>query len=101
MDEFQNWRDALAGKDTALHADVPHSGYYKLRKGKDSPWQPVAIWRKDGELVCRVGGEMRDPLDVWTWAAKTPVSQDDAKHAFVRGHWPGDVGIREKAKHHA
>ena len=92
-DDFQNWRDALAGKEAALHADLPNPGYYKLRNGKDGPWLPVAIWRKDGSLVCRVACEMRDPLDVWTWAAKNPVSKDDAKHAFENGTWPGDVAI--------
>lgn len=92
-DDFQNWRDALAGNDVALHADIPHPGYYKLRKGKDGPYQPVAIWRKDGNLVCRVAGEMVDPLSVWTWCADKPVSKDAAKQAFETGSWPGDVAI--------
>jgi len=92
-DDFQNWRDALAGNDVALHADIPHPGYYKLRKGKDGPYQPVAIWRKDGHLVCRVAGEMVDPLSVWTWCADKPVSKDAAKQAFETGAWPGDVAI--------
>ena len=92
-DDFQNWRDALAGNDVALHADLPHPGYYKLRKGKDGPYQPVAIWRKDGHLVCRVAGEMVDPLSVWTWCADKPVSKDAAKQAFETGSWPGDVAI--------
>lgn len=90
-DEFQNWRDALAGNATALHADIPNPGYYKVRAGKDGPWLPVAIWRKDGNIVCRVAGEMKDPLAVWTWAAKNPVSKEAAKHAFEHGTWPGDV----------
>lgn len=92
-DDFQNWRDALAGNDVALHADIPHPGYYKLRRGKDGPYQPVAIWRKDGNLVCRVAGEMVDPLSVWTWCADKPVSKDAAKQAFETGAWPGDVAI--------
>lgn len=92
-DEFQNWRDALAGNDVALHADVPYPGYYKMRKGKDGPYQPVAIWRKDGLLVCRVAADMVDPLSVWTWCAKNPVAKDAAKQAFETGAWPGDVAI--------
>ena len=92
-DEFQNWRDAIAGNEVALHADIPHPGYYKMRKGKDGPWLPVAIWRKDGHLVCRVAGDMVDPLAVWTWCAKNPVAKDAAKQAFDTGVWPGDVAI--------
>ena len=92
-DDFQNWREALAGNDVALHADIPQPGYYKLRRGKDGPYQPVAIWRKDGNLVGRVAGEMVDPLSVWTWCADKPVSKDAAKQAFETGAWPGDVAI--------
>lgn len=92
-DEFQHWRDALSGKAVEVHADIPQSGYYKLRNGKDGPWLPVAIWRKDGEIVCRVGREARDAAEVWTWAAKHPVAKDDAKQAFATGAWPGDIGI--------
>jgi len=92
-DEFQHWRDALAGRPVEIHADVPQPGYYKVRAGKDGPWLPVAIWRKDGAVVCRVGGETRDPAEGWTWAAKHPVAKDAAKQAFATGQWPGDVGI--------
>lgn len=91
-DEFQFWRDALAGRDVPIIEDRPQPGYYKTRRGKDQPWLPVAIWRKDGNLVARVGNEMKDPHDIWTWCAKNPVKKDDARYAFENGHrWPGDV----------
>lgn len=92
MDEFQNWRDALAGKETALHADVPHSGYYKMRAGKDGPWVPVAIWTKEGKQIARVADKVREPVEIWTYAAKNPVTKEAAKHAFENGTWPGDIG---------
>lgn len=89
-DQFQWWRDALAGNVGSIEEPNPRSGYYKLRN-KSGVWQPVAIWEKDGELVCRVGSEMRDAADVWTWCAKNPVAKDAAKQAFETGAWPGDV----------
>lgn len=92
MDEFQNWRDALAGKDVALNADTPHSGYYKMRASKDGPYVPVAIWTKDGKQIARVADRVRDPLEIWTYVAKNPVSKEAAKHAFENGTWPGDIG---------
>lgn len=92
MDEFQNWRDALAGKDVALNADTPHSGYYKMRASKDGPWQPVAIWTKDGKQIARVADKVREPVDIWTYVAKNPVTKEAAKHAFEHGTWPGDIG---------
>lgn len=91
MDEFQFWRDALAGKKVEISADAPQPGYYKTRTRKDGPYVPVAIWTANGELVCRVGNEKRDPVSVWTFCADKPVSKDDAKHAFEHGTWPGDA----------
>lgn len=92
-DEFQNWRDALAGKAVALHADVPHAGYYRMRDRKDGPWLPVAIWTKDGALTARVGSDKRDPFDIWTRCAKYPVKMEDAKAVFGGAAWPGEIGI--------
>lgn len=76
---------------TEIHADKPIPGFYKLRDHKGGPWIPVAIWDRDGTLVCRVGAEERNPLDVWTFCAGNPVSKEDAKHAFLHGAWPGDA----------
>jgi hypothetical protein len=90
-DEFQFWRDAVAGKAVTITADHPQPGYYKMRDGRGGKFLPVAIWRHNGELVCRVAGERRDPLAVWTYCAGNPVKKDDAKHAFDTGTWPGDA----------
>lgn len=87
-DEFQFWRDALAGKEVPIYADEPRSGYYKLRYGRDAAYLPVAIWTVNGRQVCRVGAEQRDPLQVWTHCAGNPVSKEDAKAAFDTGTWP-------------
>lgn len=91
-DAYQFWRDALAGKAQPISADHPQPGYYKARKGKGGPWTPVAIWEKDGALVARFGPEMANPLDIWTWCSGNPVSKDDAKHAFEKGTFPGEIG---------
>jgi len=91
MDEFQHWRDSLAGHDMPIHADVPQSGYYRMREGKTGRWLPVAIWTVNSKRVCRVGNEARDPSAVWTFCAGNPVSKDAAKQAFETGEWPGDA----------
>lgn len=91
-DQFQWWREALAGNVGDIHESEPRSGYFKMREGKNGPWLPVAIWRGgDGNLICRVGSDTRDANDVWTWCAKNPVEKSAAKHAFETGTWPGDV----------
>lgn len=90
-DEFQPWRDRLAGKRKDVDINTPEPGFYRMRAGKDGPWMPVAIWTKDGQLVCRVGATMRDPAEVWSWCK--PVEKDAAKAAFETGKWPGDIDI--------
>jgi hypothetical protein len=89
-DQYQWWRDALGGKNPPIHDGEPHSGYFKRRLVKGGPWVPAAIWDADGRKVCRVGTETRDAYDEWTWLAKHPVKQADAKVAFETGAWPGD-----------
>lgn len=94
MDDYQFWRDALAGKPVEINEHNPQPGYYKIRDGKGGPWVPVAIWNDalSNTMVCRVGAERRDPHKVWLWAAKNPVGKDDAKHAFETGRFPGEIG---------
>lgn len=91
-DEFNHWRSALEGNPGPISADEPQCGYYRKRQSKDGPWIPVAIWmHAEQGMVCRVGKEMKDPLDVWTWVAKNPVKKEDAQIAFKTGAWPGDA----------
>jgi hypothetical protein len=86
MDEFQHWRDALAGKPVSLHDSKPMPGYYKAKAG--GKFEPVAIWTKDGALVCRVGNKNVDPASVWTYCADKPISKELAKQVFETGQWP-------------
>lgn len=90
MDEFQNWRDRIEGKTVPIVTDMPQSGYYKMRRSKDGPWLPVAIWTTEEGQICRVADEKVDPLSVWHWCAKHPVDKDAAKVAFATGKW-GDM----------
>ena len=90
-DDFQPWRDRLAGKREGVDINTPEPGFYRIRAGKGGPWMPVAIWKKDGQLVCRVGATMRDPAEIWSFCH--PVEKDAAKAAFETGKWPGDIDI--------
>ena len=87
-DDLVLWNRRLRGEDVMIDVETPHAGFYKMRSGRDGPYLPVAIWRKEGELVCRVGTTMRDPIEVWTYCAKNPVTREDAKFAFENGRWP-------------
>lgn len=71
----------------------PLPGYYKMRVAKEGAFLPVAIWSHEGQLVARVGAEMRDPHEIWLWAAKNKVSREEANYAFEHGRWPGDAPL--------
>lgn len=71
--------------------EAPQVGFYKMRDGRDGPYLPVAIWMHEGEMVCRVGANMRKPDDVWLWCAKNPVDRDECRIAMQTGRWPGDA----------
>jgi len=88
LNDLTWWQDALAGKKPPIHDGHPQCGYFRRKLHRDGPWVPAVIWHKDGELVCRVGNEMRDPQDQWTWLAKNPVTKEAAMEAFKTGEWP-------------
>ena len=101
-DPYSYWRNALNGVVGDISADHPQLGRYRMRKGKDGPYQPVAIFSKDGEMQAAVGREFVDPLDIWTWCADKPVSEADYKHAIATGSWPGDAPpIGDNSKNYA
>lgn len=90
-DIYQNWRDRLAGKDVPVVEDRPDPGRYKMRRHRDAPWLPVAIGRDpDGNIVALVDGKVEDPLKIWTWCAKNPVSADAYNARIKDGHWPDE-----------
>lgn len=90
-DQFAWHRAALKGNPPPINENDPQPGFYKVRRGRDEPWQPCAIWWKDGKLLARVGGKMVDPHAIWTWAAKNPIAAQHAREAFTNGHFPGEL----------
>ncbi len=76
----------------ALHDGHPQEGYFRMRRHKTAPWSPVAIWKHEGKLVCRVGAEMvKDINSAWLYCADNRVAKADAIFAFKHGKWPGDA----------
>lgn len=100
-DPYTYWRKALNGVVSPISADHPQLGRYRMRRGKDGPYQPVAIFEMDGKIQAAVGKEFVDPLDIWTWCADKPVSEADYKYAMANGSWPGDApAIGDNSKHY-
>jgi hypothetical protein len=88
-DIYSQYRDMLAGKDVPIHEDAPYAGRYALKRGNVR--LPVAIGpNANGDLVAIVDGKQVDPLSIWTFCAKTPVTQDAYKYRKEHGHWPDE-----------
>lgn len=90
MDHYEWYRDALAGKRPAIHDGQPQCGYFKRRNGKDGPWIAAAIWKSGESTQCRVGKTMADATTEWTWLAKNPITEAEARHFFTEGRWPSE-----------
>ncbi len=83
MDDFANWRRALAGEKQPIYETEPWVGYFAVQdrspgvqpaKGNRWPLIPCAIWRENGELVAERAG-VRVPVDwIWPWAASRPLT---------------------------
>jgi hypothetical protein len=88
-DIYAPYRAMLAGKEVPIIADEPYPGRYKMKRG--DAWLPVAIGYDEFEnLTALVDGKPANPLDIWTWCAKWPVTQDAYKFRKANGHWPDE-----------
>ena len=88
------WQNALAGREQPVHESEPHEGFWYKRQ-KTGPRLPVATWWDGGgTLVAKVGfadaPKMADPIELWTWICRTPVSEEDYRAAYEAGAWPDD-----------
>lgn len=93
------WRRALAspaeiGKrpDLLMHDGDAQQGYYRVRYGKDKPYEPVAIYYPDDsdELVAMRGGrEVRQELigELWNSCRMNPVTYEAYNRAVSGGGW--------------
>lgn len=96
LNNYQWWENALAGKKQSVHENEPQCGYYRKRKFKDGPFEPVAIWYDDGVLTAAKNGVDADPFDIWTWVCQNPVSYEAYSHYEQTGQWndePPTIGI--------
>lgn len=89
MTPSYNWHTAaMAGKNAPVHDGEPELGWFKKRSAPRSKvFIPAAIYMKDGEMVCRVGDEFKDPVTEWTLLAKFPISSNECKQMFEAKEW--------------
>ena len=92
-DPYAWWRKALEGDVGSVHDGDPQLGFYRKRAFKKGPWQSVAIWEMDGEIVAKIDHEMTDAEKIWTWVYRNPVSHEAYENAMKNGFWDDDPEI--------
>lgn len=98
---YNYWTAALAGKPAQLFGDSPCAGFYrkpimerdaKSGNNRRVGWTPVAVFMRDGALTARVGSETMTGdilVDLWSWVAKYPVSEEWYRLVAEKGgEWP-------------
>ncbi|MBB3411269.1 hypothetical protein FHT87_005222 [Rhizobium sp. BK316] len=82
---------AAIGKTLPVHDGDPQQGYYRVRYGKDKPFEPVAIWKDEqgNWIAYRAGREVRAE-DIWTSVCRNPVSYEAYVNADEGKGWPDD-----------
>lgn len=86
------------GKSLPVHENEPQPGFYRKRRGKGGPYQPVAIWRNDGNLTAMLGEDIADPFELWTWVCRQPVTEEAYRAAVAGDPWHDEApGIGHNA----
>lgn len=100
VDPYAFWRKALKlgggrqltreqAASLVIHENEPKVGFYRTRNSR-GPDNPVAIWFENDKLVALEGDNPVDPVDVWSWCCRWPVSEDDYWMAREKKVWPDD-----------
>jgi hypothetical protein len=96
MDAYAHWRECLRTGAQA-GTDDPACGFWRHRRGKGGPYQPVALFERDGEVVCVAGAQYAPVHRVWrVWFE--PISEAAYRAAVVAGHFPDELPTGDPAK---
>lgn len=108
---YDFWRARLKGDKSAATLGMPQCGFWRLRKGKDGPFMPLAIFpagkMDPGEVDSAYGitpnivSLSADELnDKWNWANAHPISEAVWRSVAEQGKpWPdADVVAEAQGK---
>lgn len=110
LNEWTYWQKALAiGNGRRLTkaeagalgiTSEPQTGFYRKRNkgGQDIP---VAIWNNGGSMVAKIGPNMGDADDIWTWVCDWPISEEVYRAVAESGKaWGDDPPVAEAKPGH-
>lgn len=93
MNDYDFWQRALAGEEVGgptlpLHEDSPQPGFWRKRISKAGGYLPTAIWRgEDGALIGLLDGRETNPVDLWTYCCRFPISEEHYRARVATGKW--------------
>jgi hypothetical protein len=71
--------------------DSPEQGFYRMRFNATKPWLPVAIWKdEDDNWIALRSGRKVDPLEVWNYCCRHPVTSEAYEQALSGEGWKDD-----------
>ena len=93
-DAWHWWQQALEapkeiGRTLPVSDGHPEQGFYRVRQ-KGQAWEPVAIWKDDGNWLALRNGKSVRAEDIWTWACRNPITADAYDRALAGGGWADD-----------
>lgn len=81
----------IGGKDLPVHDSDPQQGYFRVRYGKDKPFEPVAIWKdEEGNWLAYRDGREANAESIWTSCCRHPVTYEAYQAAVEGKGWPDD-----------
>lgn len=82
--EWDWWSNALAGKQQANPINEPQTGYYRTKRGR-------VQFYGEGQW-CHLNGKPHtgDLAELWHWAMKHPVTEEDYDYHAEHGRWPDE-----------
>lgn len=101
IDAWAWWRAALknpaeVGKSLPVHDGEPNQGYFRVRYGKDKPFEPVAIWKEDGQWLAYRSNREADASAIWTSCCRNPISYEAYQAAIDGKGWSDDDAVVAK-----
>jgi hypothetical protein len=101
VDPWAWWRAALKdpkeiGRSLPVHEGEPNTGFYRVRYAKDKAFEPVAIWKEDGQWLAYRSGREANAADIWTSVCRHPVEYQAYLDALEGKGWPDDDAVVAK-----
>lgn len=83
---------AIGSKELPVHEGEAKPGFYRKRRHKTGPFDPVAIWRDEtGKLVAMIGDKAADAAELWSWVCRHPVTEEAYRAVIDGERWPDEA----------